>query len=188
MFRKIPLLRLCSLMASSLAAMVAAPSALGADACSCMCVDATPYYVCTGFVTTQTQTAACDTMQCPSVDEPAPEPTTEPDPVEEPVATIEPPHPGLVCERRSVYRPDLGRYKKYKVCKPSAKERHGHKHHANRHAKHHAKHQAKHRAKHARKSEAWAARNERVKAHWEAKTAKHRARHGHHDDHDEDEG
>ncbi|MDH3641330.1 MAG: hypothetical protein OES38_04500 [Gammaproteobacteria bacterium] len=164
----------------SLTAMATwAPSAVAA--CSCMCVETTPLYVCTGFVNSQTQTAECDAMACPATDVPPPEPEPEPDPVEEPVATIEPPHPGLECERRSVYRPDLGRYKKYKVCKPSAEERH-----RRRHA------MAERRSRHA---EAWAARQERMQsrwearqARWEAKMAKHRNRHhrGRHDHGGED--
>ena len=82
MFSKSHLARLCSVMALSLAAMiVAAPSAQAA--CACMCVDATPYNVCTGFITTQQQTTECDALQCPSMEEPAPEPETTTDPVDE---------------------------------------------------------------------------------------------------------
>ena len=160
MFRNVPLIRLCSMFALSLAAFAAsAPSAFAAD-CSCMCVDATPLFVCTGFVPTQTQTAECDVMECPTADAPPTDPVE--DPVEEPVATIEPPHPGLECERRSVYRPDLDRYKQYKVCRPSADgERRGHR----------GRHQD-----HARNTEAWAARQERMQAKWEARMARHRHR------------
>lgn len=171
MFCKLPLARLGSVLALSLGAMFAsAPSALAA--CACMCVDGSPFNVCTGFVNTQEQTPECDALACPAVDEPAPDPvTTTPDPVEDPVAVIDPPHPGLVCERRAVYRPDLGKYKKYKVCKPSADERH-----RRRHGKKHG---------HAKHADAWASRNDRMKAKWEARMAKHRHRHGGHDD---DEG
>ena len=163
MFCKLPLARLGSVLALSLGAMFAsAPSALAA--CSCMCVDGSPFNVCTGFVTTQEQTAECDALACPTVDEPAP------NPAEEPVAVIEPPHPGLECERRSVYRPDLAKYKQYKVCKPSADEQH-----RRRHAK---------QARHAKNTDAWTRRHERMQAKWEAKMAKHRHRHG---DHNEDD-
>jgi hypothetical protein len=138
MFRKIPLIRLLSLFTMSTAAMIVAPSAV-AD-CSCMCVETTPYYVCTGFSNSQTQTAECDLLDCPVED-------TEP--AEEPVAAVEPPHPGLECERRSVYRPDLGTHKKYNVCKPSADEEHSRRDHSDGHA---------------RNEEAWVARRERMEA------------------------
>lgn len=168
MFWKVPIFRLCSTFALSLAAFaMSAPSALAAD-CSCMCVDATPLYVCTGFVPTQTQTAECDVMECPTAEDPPADPVEEP--VEEPVATIEPPHPGLECERRSVYRPDLGRYKRYKVCRPSADgER----------RRHRGRHQD-----HARNHEEWAARRDRMRARWEARMARHR--HRQHNDRDDD--
>jgi hypothetical protein len=159
MFRKVPLIRLCSMLALGLGAMVgAAPSALAE--CSCMCVDGAPYHVCTGFVSTQEQTPQCDAeLECPTVD---PTGTSEdPPPEDPPIATVEPPHPGLQCERRSVYRPDLGKYKKYKVCKPSADGDHRRDH--KRHGENH---------------EAWAARQERMQARWEAQLARHRARHG----------
>jgi len=158
MFWRFHRIRLCSTLAVGLAAMAAwAPSALAV--CSCMCVDATPYYVCTGFVSTQEQTAECDLLECPSVSDTTP--TQDPAPVEEPLA-LEPPHPGLNCDRRSVYRPDLGRYKQYKVCKPSA--------------------DAEHRSDHensGRNEEAWVARQERMQDTWETQMARYRE---HHDD------
>jgi hypothetical protein len=167
MFRQIPLIRFCSMVALSLAAMiVAAPSALAA--CSCMCVDGAPYNVCTGFVSTQEQTAECDLLECPTVTDPPAETSGDGTTVEEPVAAIDPPHPGLECERRSVYRPDLGQYKKYKVCKPSAD----------------AEHRSNHE-NHGRNAEAWTARHERMQARWETQMARYRDRGRHHDD---DEG
>ena len=159
MFPKIPLAKLLSVFAMSTAAMIVAPSAV-AD-CSCMCVDTTPLYVCNGFQNSQTQTAECDLLSCP-VDQTEPEPL----PPEEPVATIEPPHPGLQCERRSVYRPDLGKYKKYKVCKPSA-DQHGNHPDAQQ--------------ENAKNAEAWAARQQRMEAKWETQMARHHNKRGHGD-------
>jgi len=53
----------------------------------------------------------CLAKQCPSVEAP---------PVVEEKVTA--PAAGLVCKKRLVYRPDLGRYKRYKVCKPALSE------------------------------------------------------------------
>jgi hypothetical protein len=142
MFWKIPLFRLGvrfgSLLALSFVAMIAtAPAALAS--CSCMCVDGGPLNVCTGFINSQEQTAECDLLSCPAVDDPATTTTTTE--TEDPVVTVEPPHPSLQCEHRAVFRPDLGKYKNYKVCKPSS---------------------GKHRSGKGKNTEAWAAIDERM--------------------------
>lgn len=99
-----------------------------AAACSCMCVDGSPDWVCTtgGFGSTaEPAPDSCAVMECPVTTPPAD--TTDPGTGGDtpPVAdggTVEPPEPGLVCKRRSVYRPDLGKYKTYKVCHPRLTE------------------------------------------------------------------
>ena len=51
------LFRLISLFASGLVALLVAPSTLAV--CECMCVDAAPVNVCTGFLNSQETTAQC---------------------------------------------------------------------------------------------------------------------------------
>ena len=81
-----------------------------AAGCSCMCVEGSPEWVCANAGPFQpTAPASCTTMQCPSVETP---------PADTADDTVSAPSDGLVCKRRWVFRPDLGRYKRYKVCEP----------------------------------------------------------------------
>jgi hypothetical protein len=91
------------------------------DACSCMCVGGSPKWVCTtaGFGNPP-EPASCPTMSCPiDPDDPVED---EDDPLY--VGAVVPPATGLVCQRRSVYRPDLGHYKRYSVCTPELSATH----------------------------------------------------------------
>ncbi len=82
------------------------------NGCSCMCVDGAPNYVCVNAgMFAPSAPPECLAKQCPSVEAP---------PVVEEKVTA--PAAGLVCKKRLVYRPDLGRYKRYKVCKPALSE------------------------------------------------------------------
>jgi len=86
------------------------------DPCSCMCIDGAPNWVCTtsGFGNPP-EPASCRNMTCPTI---LGDPGEDEAPGDE-VGAVEPPANGLVCTRRSVYRPDLGHYKRYNVCKPA---------------------------------------------------------------------
>ncbi|MCB1685203.1 MAG: hypothetical protein KDI31_11980 [Pseudomonadales bacterium] len=110
-----------------------APGALAQNACSCMCTDAgTAQWMCSTPFSTQAP-ESCAATQCPvagsGTDEtptdtpPVTDPTDEvTDPVADGTDVVEPPAAGLECKRRNVYRPDLGKYKTYKVCKPAMSE------------------------------------------------------------------
>lgn len=113
-----------------------APGALAQNACSCMCTDTgTAQWMCSTPFSTQAP-ESCAAMECPVVGSPGTDTPPATDPVEEvppptdevtdPVAgggdVVEPPAAGLECKRRNVYRPDLGKYKTYKVCKPALSE------------------------------------------------------------------
>ena len=102
-------LKVIGILATLLFATLGYSPAMAAEACSCMCVEGAPDWVCVDagpFV--PSPPASCLAKQCPSVEAP---------PVVEEKVTA--PAAGLVCKKRSVYRPDLGRYKRYKVCKPA---------------------------------------------------------------------
>lgn len=102
-------LKVIGLLATLLFAVFGYSPAMAIEACSCMCVEGEPDWVCVDagpFVPTAPE--SCLAMECPSVVVP---------PVEE--DTVDAPADGLVCKKRSVYRPDLGRYKRHKVCKPA---------------------------------------------------------------------
>ena len=134
--------------------------------CACMCVDAEPMYVCTGgFVNSQTTTTECSAqLQCPAVTDPPPD-------VVPPITHANNPDvpPGLECRPRNVWRPDLGRYKEYRVCSPrhlvasndGDQDRHGRKH-------------RKHKSKKSDKSDK------------SKKSKKHRRHHRRHHDDDDD--
>lgn len=102
-----------------------APSVLAqTDDCACMCTDSgAAEWMCSSPFSTQVP-QSCDSMQCPVAGGTTTEPpAVDPDPViTDPVTdvtdVVEPPAPGLECNRRNVYRPDLGKYKTYKVCRP----------------------------------------------------------------------
>ncbi len=143
------------------------PMANAAEAgCACMCVDAEPMYVCTGgFVNSQTTTTECSAqLHCPAVTDPPPD-------VVPPITHANNPDvpPGLECRPRNVWRPDLGRYKEYRVCSPrhlvasndSDQDRHGRKH-------------RKHKSKKSDKSDK------------SKKSKKHRRHHRRHHDDDDD--
>jgi len=103
-----------------------APSVLAEDAlCSCMCTDTGPQWMCTIPVNV-TAPSSCAVMACPTTtpDPVEPPPPVEPepeitDPVTDATTVVDPPEAGLECNRRNVYRPDLGKYKTYKVCRPA---------------------------------------------------------------------
>ena len=129
--------------------------------CSCMCVEGAPDWVCVDagpFV--PSAPPECLAKQCPSVEAPAV--------VEEQVTA---PAAGLVCKKRSVYRPDLGRYKRYKVCKPALS--------------------AEQLAARAERREMWRQKVAAARANWDSKKSrshrrygrsKHSRRHGHDSD------
>lgn len=110
-----------------------APGALAQNACSCMCTDAgTAQWMCSTPFSTQAP-ESCAAMECPVAgSDPGDSPTDTPpatdptDEVTDPVAdggdVVEPPVEGLECKRHNIYRPDLGKYKTYKVCKPAMSE------------------------------------------------------------------
>jgi hypothetical protein len=103
-------LKVIGILATLLFATLGYSPAIAAEACSCMCVEGAPDWVCVDagpFV--PSAPASCLAMECPSVEAP---PETNDD-------TVDAPSDGLVCKKRSVYRPDLGRYKRHKVCKPA---------------------------------------------------------------------
>ncbi len=102
-------LKVIGVLATLLFATLGYSPAMAAEGCSCMCVDGAPNYVCVDAGPfAPTAPPECLAKQCPSVEAP---------PVVEEEVTA--PAAGLVCKKRSVYRPDLGRYKRYKVCKPA---------------------------------------------------------------------
>ena len=62
------LFKLMSLFASGLVALLVAPSTLAV--CECMCVDAAPMNVCTGFLNSQETTAQCTAeLSCTATEE-----------------------------------------------------------------------------------------------------------------------
>ena len=131
--------------------------------CSCMCVDGAPNYVCVNAGPfAPTAPPECLAKQCPSVEAP---------PVVEEKVTA--PADGLVCKKRSVYRPDLGRYKRYKVCKPALS--------------------AEQLAARDARREMWRQKVEEAQANWDDKKTRSHRRYGrkhhrrHHDDHDSDD-
>ena len=109
-------------VAGVLTAMAALPGTAAAN-CSCMCVDGAPDYVCTipGFGSSGA-TPDCSSLQCDAPPPADPEPPADEPPVADGGDAVTPPEPGLVCKRRSIYRPDLGKYKSYKVCHPRLSE------------------------------------------------------------------
>jgi hypothetical protein len=108
-------------------------------ACSCLCIDAAPSWECSAdtlFVSPEP--ADCQLMQCQPLEEPVvdttPEPTVDTPPAQETGtggtdvadsgsdagSTAD---QGLSCKYRNLYRPDLGKYKKVKVCRLNSEQR-----------------------------------------------------------------
>lgn len=104
---------LCAAIACFSLSLFIAPNANAA--CACMCVDGVSMNVCTGFVSSQSLTPECTAaLECPAV--------TDPAPVEPPITHADDPDvpPGMACRTRNVWRPDLHKYKEYKVCSPQS--------------------------------------------------------------------
>ncbi len=141
-------LKVIGVLATLLFATLGYSPAMAAEACSCMCVDGAPNYVCPNAgMFAPTATPECLAKQCPSVEAPAV--------VEEQVTA---PAAGLVCKKRSVYRPDLGRYKRYKVCKPALSDAQ--------------------LAAHAERLEMWRQKVAAARANWDSKKNRSHKRYG----------
>jgi hypothetical protein len=129
-----------------------APSASAAPAlftCECACVDGTPELACNSVTATAQQEADCSAMMCaPVADAGSTGDTGSTDagtdsgstdsgstgseaPAGDSGEQVDPPMAadgsgpmtGLDCRMRNVYRPDLGRYKRHKVCRLSPEKR-----------------------------------------------------------------
>ena len=119
------------LMSFSLTAPVAMAAAAGT--CACMCVEGKGEYVCTasGFLQPTPTPGGCANtcaQQGPGAQDPLttrPHPIAPPDSTQPPdnstpdaVATYDPPVEGAYdCRDRKIWRPDLQKYKVYKVCR-----------------------------------------------------------------------
>jgi len=160
-------MKVLGMLATLLIAVLGYSPAMAAEACSCMCVEGAPDWVCVDagpFV--PTAPASCLAKECPSVEAP---------PVKE--DTVDAPADGLICKKRSVYRPDLGRYKRYKVCKPELSD--------------------EQLAARAERREMWRQKVAAARANWASKKTRSHKRYGrshgrrhhrrHHDDHDSDD-
>ncbi len=81
--------------------------------CACMCVDAEPMSVCTGFIDSQRTTLECAAvLDCPALTDTG---LTEPE-----ITTADNPNvpPGVACRPRHLWRPDLGEYTVHNICRP----------------------------------------------------------------------
>ena len=120
-----------------------APAAQAQDAnCSCQCVEgvngaaATTTWACSSFLVSAAPAEGCPVeTYCPVEPAPAPSEPVVPEtpfvdtgtevptrPVVDNTEAV-PPVSGLQCRYRKVYRPDLGKFKKVKVCRLSKEER-----------------------------------------------------------------
>ena len=152
-------LKFIGTLATLLFATLGYSPAMAVEACSCMCVEGSPDWVCVDagpFV--PTAPASCLAMECPSVEAP---------PVVEEEVTA--PAAGLVCKKRSVYRPDLGRYKRHKVCKPALSD--------------------EQLAARDERREMWRQKVAEARANWDSKKTRSHRRYGrkHHRRHDDDD-
>ncbi|MCZ6642775.1 MAG: hypothetical protein O7F71_14445 [Gammaproteobacteria bacterium] len=163
--------RVILLFAALMSFSLTAPVAIAAEAgtCACMCVDGIGEDVCTvsGFIQPTPTPGGCAnvcTLQDPPTEDPL---TTPPDSTQPPdnstpdaVVTYDPPVEGAYdCRDRKIWRPDLQKYKVYKVCRKNhrylAKNDDHDKHRKKRKHKRHDKYddddnrkKRKHRRKH----------------------------------------
>ncbi len=139
-----------ALLMSVWAPSATAQTAANPFGCSCMCMEGSPRWICSaGFSTNEP--ASCQETQCPAVsdaggetgstggtqrsadngstgstgssDAPAGDVAGSGAVVEPPVAQDGSTMSGLECRMRKIYRPDLGRYKRHKVCRLTPERR-----------------------------------------------------------------